>query len=229
MKHLSLEQLANRTEHFIFLTAEEYVNWKGHLSSIGEFLERQATQDLSSLIGEILTDCIDIAATGNETQRRRALLALSENVPDGRSFLGAPHPVRLVAYVFGMVMEFRGRHRMLWAMSHAPALNLTGVDINTVQFYPLPHGLIVCRRHAGSHQLRNIAAIGNYLISDDARKGIMDNTNLSVVATRITVEHALMSLLESWRLGHGRARRYLCDTAKGYLAHTKIQDGKLAG
>lgn len=220
MKHLPLEQLASQTEHSALLTTEAYVHWRWYLSSIAGFLESQATQGLSLLVGEILADCIDLAAPSNEIQRKKALFALNEVIPDGRSSLVAPHPVRLVAHVFGMVMEFHRRHQTIWAVARAPVEKLTGVDINTVQFYPLPHGLIVCRRHAGNHQLRNIAAIGNCLIRD-AGVEIVPHSNLSVVATRITVEHALMSLLESWRLGHGRARRYLCDTTKGYLAYTK--------
>ena len=228
MHGLHLEQLVSRTEHSVFLTTEEYGHWKGYLSSIAHFLEKQATQDFSALIGEILADCIDLSALGNEKQRKTALYALSEAIPDGRNALIAPDPVHLVARVFGMVMEFRGRHKTVWMLAHVPVEKLTGVDINAVQFYPLPHGLIVCRRHAGSHQLRNLAAIGNCLIRD-AGMDIVLTTNLSVVATRITVEHALMSLLESWRLGHGRARRYLCDTAAGYLAHTKAKAGQHTG
>lgn len=220
--------MARRTEHSAFLTAEESANWNDYLSSLADFLKEQATQDPSSLIGEILADCIDLFAPGNEIQRRKALFALSEAISDDRNFLGAPHPVRFVARVFDMIMVFREKHRMFWAMSHASALKLVGVDINNIQFYPLPHGLIVCRRYADNHQLCNLVAIGNCLISDSARKEIVTNTSLSVVVTRITVEHALMSLLESWRLGHGRARRYLCDTTKGYLAKVRIQDQKLA-
>lgn len=213
---MNLSELLSRTQHSVHLTAEEYCCWRQFLPSLAGFLERTATQGLNVLVGEILADCIDLAVIEHQRQREEAMCSLNEALPSSKTLILAPDPVRLVGYVFAMAMNFHSRHRTLWAMLHAAVERLVNVNINAVQFYPMPHGLIVCRRHAGSHQLRNLAAIGNCLIGDDTREGVASNVNLSVVATRITVENALMSLLESWRLRHGRARKYLCDVAQGF-------------
>lgn len=219
MSGQTLRDLLVRTEHSVRLTAEEYVCWACQISSMADFLTRSATQNLGMLVSEILADCVDLASPDYEQERQQALRALNESIPGAREHHLAPAPVRLVGHVFEMAMSFRGRHKTIWAMARTPVERLTGVDINTIQFHPLPHGLIVCRRYAGNHQLRNLAAIGNCLIRDDARNEIAFDANLSVVATHITVEQALMSLLESWRLGYGRARKYLCDVARGFENH----------
>lgn len=205
--------LLDSTEHNPDLDSASYGRWLDAIPVIAGFMPRyENTHHVShdAWIAELLRDAIDLADPEHKEMLRMHIIHLGIPLPGGGD--GTPN-VATVTCLFQRAVEMIASMRHRGPLVKASIGKLVHMHPDMFRVAPLPHGWIIQHYDSVTGRLEQVLAVGDCL--GDIKEHHADRTWAS---SHLEAPQALYALLESWRLRHGRARRYLCDLLRAALA-----------
>ncbi|MBI5230341.1 MAG: hypothetical protein HY981_03535 [Candidatus Magasanikbacteria bacterium] len=182
------------------------MSWRAVLPIVAGYLtscERAHDVSHDVFLYEMLADAIDLADPANCIQLGIHLINFDES-------LYGEQRASTAVYLFDTTVRTIARVRDM-SMFVKASLNLTlRVYIDEIRVSPLPHGWIFQLYNRQTRKFDRALVVG------DCVGDIHDNhPHRTLISDRLETMHVLYALLESWRLDHGHARRYLCDLLRG--------------